>query len=46
MIGAVGTDQMLGEALSHMREPGADMSAIATVENPPGLAIITVSDDV
>ncbi|NLZ56988.1 MAG: ribokinase, partial [Corynebacterium sp.] len=45
MVGAVGSDQMAGDALAHMRESGADLSAIATVDGPTGLAVITVSED-
>lgn len=45
MVGAVGSDQMAHDALVHMRESGADMSAIATVDGPTGLAVITVSED-
>ena len=45
MIGAVGSDPMAEDALKHLRESGADMSAVTTVDGPTGLAVITVSED-
>lgn len=45
MVGAVGSDPMAEDALKHMRTSGADMSAVATVDGPTGLAVITVADD-
>lgn len=45
MVGAVGSDQMANDALAHLESSGADLSAVATVEGPTGLAVITVSED-
>lgn len=45
MVGAVGRDPMAEDALGHMKTSGADMSAIASVDGPTGLAVITVAED-
>ena len=45
MVGAVGQDPMAEDALRHLRASGADMSAVAAVDGPTGLAVITVSAD-
>jgi ribokinase len=45
MVGAVGSDPMAQDALIHLKDSGADMSAITTVDGPTGLAVITVADD-
>lgn len=45
MVGAVGKDPMAEDALTHLRASGADMSAVAAVDGPTGLAVITVSAD-
>lgn len=45
MVSAVGDDPYEAPATEHLRSSGVDMSAVATVEGPTGLAVITVSDD-
>jgi ribokinase len=45
MVGAVGTDAQAEIALSALREAGADLSRVAAVEGPTGLAIVTVAED-
>lgn len=45
MIGAVGSDVMATDALRNLRSCGVDLTAVATVDGPTGLAVITVSAD-
>ena len=45
MVGAVGTDAQAGVAVSALREAGVDLSHLAEVEGPTGLAIVTVAED-
>lgn len=45
MVSAVGDDPYQAPATEHLRNSGVDMSAVATVGGPTGLAVITVSDD-
>lgn len=44
MVGAVGTDAQAEVALSALREAGVDLSHLAEVEGPTGLAIVTVAE--
>lgn len=45
MVGAVGTDVQAEAALSALREAGVDLSHVAEIEGPTGLAIVTVAKD-
>ncbi len=45
MVGAVGADPYAGPATEILRNSGVDMSAVATVDDVTGLAVITVSED-
>lgn len=45
MVGAVGTDVQAGAALSALRAAGVDLSSVAEIEGPTGLAIVTVAED-
>ncbi|AXK46559.1 ribokinase [Brachybacterium saurashtrense] len=45
MVGAVGTDAQAEVALSALREAGVDLTRLAEVEGPTGLAIVTVAED-
>lgn len=45
MVGAVGADPYAAPATELLRGSGVDLSAVATVEDTTGLAVITVSDD-
>ena len=45
MVGAVGTDAQAEVALSALREAGVELSHLAEVEGPTGLAIVTVAQD-
>lgn len=45
MIGAVGNDPYADPALKHARRAGLDISRVAIVEGPTGLAVITVAAD-
>lgn len=44
-VGAVGDDSFAGQATSGLRSAGVDLSALATVPGPTGIAIVTVSAD-
>lgn len=45
MVGAVGGDPYAGPATEFLRAAGVDMSAVATVDDVTGLAVITVAED-
>ncbi|MBB5833036.1 ribokinase [Brachybacterium aquaticum] len=45
MVGAVGTDAQAEVALSALREAGVDLTHLAEIEGPTGLAIVTVAED-
>ena len=45
LVGAVGTDAQAEVALSALREAGVELSHLAEVEGPTGLAIVTVAQD-
>lgn len=45
MVGAIGTDVQAEAALSALREAGVDLSHVAEIEGPTGLAIVTVAED-
>lgn len=45
MVGAVGEDPYAEPATDILRSSGVDMSAVATVNDVTGLAVITVSED-
>ncbi|NRD26353.1 ribokinase [Frigoribacterium sp. VKM Ac-2836] len=45
MIGAVGDDGRADDALPHLRSSGVDVSGVATVPGPTGLAIVSVGGD-
>lgn len=45
MLGAVGDDPAADSALRGLRTSGVDISGVATVPGPTGLAIITVAED-
>ncbi|AXE37217.1 ribokinase [Acidipropionibacterium virtanenii] len=44
MIGAVGNDPNASAALGLLRESGADLSGIAEVDGPTGVAVVMVAD--
>lgn len=44
MLGAVGSDAGAEAATALLRSAGVDLGAVATVEGPTGLAVVTVSD--
>lgn len=44
MLGAVGNDASADAATALLRSSGVDLGAVATVERPTGLAVVTVSD--
>lgn len=45
MVGAVGSDGQGPAATSILASSGVDLTSVATVEGPSGLALITVADD-
>lgn len=45
MVSAVGRDAYAESATSILRSSGVDLSGVAEVDGPTGLAVITVSDD-
>lgn len=45
IVGAVGTGVQAEAALSALREAGVDLSHVAEIEGPTGLAIVTVAED-
>ncbi|MHA6523739.1 PfkB family carbohydrate kinase [Tessaracoccus sp. G1721] len=45
MLGAVGSDDSRHTALTLLREAGVDLSHVAEVEGPTGLAVVSVSAD-
>ncbi|WP_419706971.1 ribokinase [Promicromonospora sp. NFX87] len=44
-VGAVGDDSFAGPATAGLRAAGVDLSALATVAGPTGIALVTVSAD-
>jgi ribokinase len=44
-VGAVGDDSFAGPATAGLRAAGVDLSALATVPGPTGIALVTVSAD-
>lgn len=44
-VGAVGDDSFAGQATTGLRAAGVDLSALATVPGPTGIALVTVSAD-
>lgn len=45
MVGAVGDDLYAQAAMTGLRASGADLSGVATVDGPTGLALVTVDAD-
>ncbi|GAA1978894.1 ribokinase [Isoptericola halotolerans] len=45
LVGAVGTDAFAAAALPGLRRAGVDLSALATVPGPTGVALVSVDDD-
>ncbi|TWH30051.1 ribokinase [Isoptericola variabilis J7] len=45
LVGAVGSDEFAEPATAGLRSAGVDLSGLAQVPGPTGIAIITVSDD-
>ena len=44
MVGTVGDDPYARPATEYLRSSGVDMSAVATVDGPTGLAVITIDE--
>lgn len=45
MVGAVGRDEFAGPALSLLKDAGADLTGVKTVDGPTGTALILVGGD-
>ncbi|MCK0118528.1 ribokinase [Isoptericola sp. CG 20/1183] len=45
LVGAVGTDAFAAAALPGLRRAGVDLTAVATVPGPTGVALVSVDDD-
>ncbi|WP_402373122.1 ribokinase [Isoptericola rhizosphaerae] len=45
LVGAVGTDAFAAAALPGLRRAGVDLTAVATVPGPTGVAMVSVDDD-
>ncbi len=45
MVGAVGSDAYARTALSGLRDAGVDLTHVAAVDGPTGLAVVTLADD-
>lgn len=45
LVGAVGTDAFAATALRGLRRAGVDLTAVATVPGPTGVAMVSVDDD-
>ncbi|WP_402463304.1 ribokinase [Isoptericola aurantiacus] len=45
LVGAIGSDAFAAAALPGLRAAGVDLSAVATVPGPTGVALISVDDD-